>query len=256
MTDGKDLDRQAALVTGASSGIGRAIATTLATAGADVVLVARRAEELDVVASEIVSQGGRAATVVADLSDPEQVDTVVDRAVGVLGRLDVVVNAAGRADWASALETDQASFDAHLTLNTWVPLRLAQLAHPYLSESADGVVVMVGSVDAARPSSGAAAYGASKGAMSSLTVVLAKEWASDGIRVVQVDPGLVRTPMAAEVVGKVNSGERKINLVGRAGEPTEVAALVLYLVSPSGRFATGTSFRLDGGALAAGPFDL
>ena len=256
MTDRTDLDGQAALVTGASSGIGRAIAATLANAGADVVLVARRADELDIVAAEIVSRGGRGVPVVADLSDPEQVDTVVDRAVGALGQLDIVVNAAGRADWASALETDQASIAAHLPLNAWVPLRLAQLAHPYLSESADGVVVMVGSVDAARPSSGAAAYGASKGAMSSLTVVLAKEWASDGIRVVQVDPGLVRTPMAAEVVRKVNSGERKINLVKRAGEPAEVAALVLYLVSPSGRFATGTSFRLDGGALAVGPFDV
>jgi NAD(P)-dependent dehydrogenase (short-subunit alcohol dehydrogenase family) len=192
---------------------------------------------------------------VADLSDPAQLETVVDRSVAALGHVDILVNAAGQADWALALETDRASFEAHLTLNTWVPLRLAQLAYPHLAASEDGVVVMVGSVDAIRPSAGASAYGASKGALAALTVVLAKEWASKGIRVVQVDPGLVRTPMASKAVAAIDSGDRHANLVGRPGEPAEVAGLVRYLVSPKGRFATGTSFRLDGGALATGPFD-
>ena len=251
-----ELEGRSALVTGASSGIGQAIAEELAAQGAEVVLVARRANELISVVDEIVSNGGKAQFITADLSDSTQVETVIDRSVGLLGHLDILVNSAGKADWAPALDTDRKSFDSHLALNAWAPLRLAQLAHPHLSLSKDAVVVMVGSIDALRPSAGAAAYGSSKAAMSALTIVLAKEWADNGIRIVQVNPGLIRTPMAAKVIEEIENGKRSINLVGRVGEPSEVAALVRYLVSPSGRFTTGVSFQLDGGAIVSGPFDI
>jgi 3-oxoacyl-[acyl-carrier protein] reductase len=115
--------------------------------------------------------------------------------------------------------------------------------------------VLIGSVDAERPSPGAVAYGATKGALSAATVALSKELAPDGIRVAQVNPGLVDTPMVAGIKSDLGAAQHSINLVGRFGRPEEVAGLVHYLVAPVGRFATGSTWRLDGGALAMGPFD-
>ncbi len=250
-----DLEGRAACVTGASSGIGEAIARRLATAGAAVALVARRRHRLDELATTITAEGGRAVAVPADLSDPGDLDTVIDRAVEDLGALDVMVHAAGAVDHMPVAELDRHRFDHLVDVDLWAPLRLSQLARPHLARRR-GVVVTIGSVDADRPSAGATVYGAVKAGLAAAVVALAKEWADDGIRVVQVDPGLVRTPLAAATVADVEASGTPVNLVGRVGEPDEVAALVHLLVSPAGAFATATRFRLDGGALATGPFDV
>ncbi|MXW95709.1 MAG: SDR family oxidoreductase [Acidimicrobiaceae bacterium] len=236
-----------AVVTGASTGIGAAIAVRLADAGADVVAVSRsgRAPEAE----------GSIRPLVADLSDPGGVDGVIPAAVAELGGLDILVNNAGRADWLPLSDLDREHFDGLIGLNLWAPLRLCQLAHPHLAAGGDSAVVMIGSVDAVRPSAGGAVYGASKAGLAAMTVALAKEWRDDGIRVTQVDPGIVDTPMAAEIIHELDAAGAPVNIAGRAGEPGEIAALVHYLVAPAGRFANGASFRLDGGALALGPFD-
>lgn len=251
-----DLAGRAALVTGGSTGIGAATARVLAAAGAHVAIVARRPDRLADTVAAIEADGGRAVAITADLADEAQLDTVVDRAVAALGGLDIVVSNAGRAEHLPVAQLDRGRFDALVALDLWAPLRLAQLAHPHLAASDAGVLVTVGSIDATRPSAGAAVYGAAKAGLAAATVALAKEWGDDGIRVVQVDPGLIRTPMAAGAVADVEAAGARINLAGRVGEPHEVAALVLYLVSPAGRFADGATFRVDGGALALGPFDL
>ena len=194
--------------------------------------------------------------VVADLSDAAAVDTVIEAAVAELGGLDILVNNAGTAAWLPVVEMDRPHFDELVGLNMWAPLRLCQLAHPYLAASEDPAVVMIGSVDAVRPSAGGAVYGATKAALGAVTVALAKEWQTDGIRVTQVDPGIVDTPMAARLIGELTEAGASVNLAGRPGRPEEIAALVHYLVAPAGRFATGVSFRVDGGALALGPFDM
>ncbi|MXZ98412.1 MAG: SDR family oxidoreductase [Acidimicrobiaceae bacterium] len=248
MTDAAlDLTGRRAVVTGASSGIGAAIAVRLADAGADVVAVSRsgRAPEAE----------GSIRPLVADLSDPGGVDGVIPAAVAELGGLDILVNNAGRADWLPLSDLDREHFDGLIGLNLWAPLRLCQLAHPHLAAGGDSAVVMIGSVDAVRPSAGGAVYGASKAGLAAMTVALAKEWRDDGIRVTQVDPGIVDTPMAAEIIHELDAAGAPVNIAGRAGEPGEIAALVHYLVAPAGRFANGASFRLDGGALALGPFD-
>lgn len=234
-------------MTGASTGIGAAIAVRLADAGADVVAVSRsgRAPEAE----------GSIRPLVADLSDPGGVDGVIPAAVAELGGLDILVNNAGRADWLPLSDLDREHFDGLIGLNLWAPLRLCQLAHPHLAAGGDSAVVMIGSVDAVRPSAGGAVYGASKAGLAAMTVALAKEWRDDGIRVTQVDPGIVDTPMAAEIIHELDAAGAPVNIAGRAGEPGEIAALVHYLVAPAGRFANGASFRLDGGALALGPFD-
>ncbi len=242
-----DLTGRRAVVTGASTGIGAAIASRLAGAGAGVVAVSR--------SGRVPEAGGSVRPLAADLSDAEAVDGVIDGAVAELGGLDILVNNAGRGDWLPLGDMDRQYFDGLVGLNLWAPLRLCQLAHPHLAAGDDSAVVMIGSVDAVRPSAGAAVYGATKAGLAAVTVALAKEWA-DGIRVTQVDPGIVDTPMAADAIRELDAAGVSVNIAGRAGKPDEIAALVHYLVAPAGRFATGVSFRLDGGAVALGPFDM
>ena len=235
-------------MTGASAGIGAAIAARLAGAGASVVAVSR--------SGQVPEVEGSVHPLVADLSDTEAVDGVIDEAVSELGGLDILVNNAGRGDWLPLGEMNRQYFDGLVGLNLWAPLRLCQLAHRYLAAGDDSAVVMIGSVDAVRPSAGGAVYGATKAGLAAVTVALAKEWRADGIRVTQVDPGMVDTPMAAGVIAELTAAGVSVNIAGRAGQPDEIAALVHYLVAPAGRFATGVSFRLDGGAVALGPFDM
>ncbi len=246
-----DLTGRRALVTGGSAGIGAAIAVRLAGAGADVVAVSRSGGTPDAPGGV-----GSVRPLAADLSDSDRLDAVIPAAAAELGGLDILVNNAGRGDWARLEDLDRDYFNSLVGLNLWAPLRLCQLAHRYLAAAGDSAVVMIGSVDAVRPSAGGAVYGATKAGLAAATVALAKEWASDGIRVTQVDPGLVDTPMAAPVVAELAEADTSVNIAGRPGRPDEIAALVHYLVAPSGRFATGVSFRLDGGAVALGPFDL
>ena len=242
-----DLTGRRAVVTGASTGIGAAISVRLAGAGAAVVAVSR--------SGRVPGTEGSIRPLVADLSDPDGLDGVIPAVVAELGGLDILINNAGRADWLPLHDLDREHFDGLVGLNLWAPLRLCQMAHPHLAAGNDPAVVMIGSVDAVRPSAGAAVYGATKAGLGAVTVALAKEWRADGIRVTQVDPGLVDTPMAAEIIRELSAARASVNIANRAGKPDEVAALVHYLVAPAGRFANGASFRLDGGALALGPFD-
>ena len=240
-----DLSGKRALVTGAASGIGEAVASRLMQAGAAVVGVSRRG----------IAPSGVSACA-ADLSVESELDGVVDTAVARLGGLDIVVHNAGRGEWREAVDLDRAWFDDLVGLNLWAPLRICQLAHPHLARGDSSAVVMIGSIDASRPSAGAAVYGATKAGLAAATVALAKEWRPDGIRVNQIDPGLIDTPMAADAVDAVRSADAQINLVGRVGTPAEVASLVHHVVSPAGAFINGAHLRVDGGALAVGPFDL
>ena len=248
MTDsGFNLDEQRVLVTGASSGIGAAIASRLANAGATVVVVSR--------SGGVPDSKGTMYSLVADLSEPEETDTVIEKTVEILGGLDVLVNNVGRGDTIPFTDIDRDYFNAYIGLNLWAPLRLSQLAYEYLAESSDPSIVMIGSVDSERPSAGSVVYGATKGALSAATVALSKEWMAAGIRVNQVNPGLVDTQLTSEIVHSLEESGESINIVGRVGLPDEIAGLVHYLVAPVGRFANGASFRIDGGALALGPFD-
>lgn len=244
--EGFVLDGRRALVTGASTGIGAAIAARLARAGAHVIAVSRSGT-----APEQEGVDGLSF----DLADPAQVERVVGAAVEVLGGLDIVVNNAGAADHRRNVDIDRAHFDRLVDLNLWAPLRISQLAHPYLVESDDAAIVNIGSIDATRPSASGLVYGATKAALAATTKALAKDWMDDGIRVNQVDPGLIDTPLAAGSVAAVREADARINIVGRVGTPDEIAGLVHYLVAPVGRFANGASFLVDGGALALGPFD-
>ncbi|GIT54406.1 MAG: 3-ketoacyl-ACP reductase [Pseudomonadota bacterium] len=245
---GFDLTGCRAIVTGASPGIGAAVATRLAGAGATVVAVSR--------SGGVPSSSESINPLVADLSDSEQTDSLVQRAVAVLGGLDVLVNNAGRGDSLPMVDMNREYFDGYMETPT-CGHRYDSVRRPINTflQVQIPLVIMMGSVDAERPSPGSVVYGATKAALGAATVALSKEWMGEGIRVNQVNPGLIDTPLTSEIVDLLNTSEEHINIAGRAGLPDEVAGLVHYLVAPVGRFANGTSFRVDGGALALGPFD-
>jgi NAD(P)-dependent dehydrogenase (short-subunit alcohol dehydrogenase family) len=165
------------------------------------------------------------------------------------------VNNAGLGAFVDLPDVDRSHFDTMVGLNLWAPLRLCQRAHPHLAASSEAAVVMIGSIDAIRPSGGAAVYGATKAGLMGITVALAREWADDGIRINQINPGIIDTPMAADAIDGLSGSGVRYNIAGRPGTGDEIAAQAHYLVAPAGRFATGRSFEIDGGALSLGPFD-
>ena len=227
MTDtGFDLTGRRALVTGASAGIGAAIALRLAHAGAEVVAVSRSGRSPD------GEDHPRVRPLVADLTDPTELDDVIDAAVRALGGLDILVNNAGRGDWRPLAQLDRAYFDGLMGLNLWAPLRLCQLAHPYLAASDDGAVVMIGSVDAVRPSAGARSTAPARPAWRR------RRSLSEGVARrrhprYQGGPGIVATPLASEVVAELEASGFGVNIVRRAGTGDEIAGLVHYLVARS-----------------------
>ena len=251
-----DLTGLRAVVTGASAGIGASIATRLADAGATVVAVSRSGAvpSGEILEGHTLERHGQIHGLAADLADPVALDSVIPEAVGPLGGLDILVNNAGLADFVDLPDVDRAHFDQMVGLNLWAPLRLCQAAHGELAKSDDAAVVMIGSIDAIRPSGGAAVYGATKAGLMGITISLAREWMDDGIRINQVNPGLIDTPMAADAISGLAASGARYNIAGRPGTGDEVAAQVHYLVAPEGRFVTGRSFEIDGGALSLGPF--
>ena len=239
-----------AIVTGASRGIGAAVARRLHADGYRVALAARSADPLTELADEL---GGpdRALAVPTDLAVTDDLDRLVARTVEHFGRLDVLVNNAGVLPAATrsermGLDDWRAALDVNLTGPWW----LANLAHDAMAATAGGgVVVNVTSTAASYPSVGFAAYNASKAALTMLTRTLALEWARDHVRVVGVAPGKVDTAMVAPILEWAERQGVAVNPLGRVGRPEEVAALVSFLVSEDAAFITGSTTTIDGGEL-------
>jgi NAD(P)-dependent dehydrogenase (short-subunit alcohol dehydrogenase family) len=244
------LEGKVALVTGGSKGIGRAIALAFAEHGCDVAIAARGAEALERTRREIEERGRRALAVSVDLSQPRGVEQLQARVLQELGPVDVLVNNAGTGEAGGLATLSREHFDRVIDLNLWAPLQLAQLCYPRMKERGGGVVINIASNDGLRPEPGVGAYGATKAALINMTQQMAMEWAPDGIRVVCITPGLVRTELAAPLVAHYESQGMQINMLRRAAEPDEIAGLALFLASDAGRFATAETFVLDGGELS------
>ena len=247
------LDGQVALVTGASRGIGRAVALGLARAGADVVLAARKAPDLEVVADEVRALGRRALAVPAHLGRRPDIDRLFDTALDAFGRLDVLVNNAGTNPVFGPLaDMDEDVWDRIMTLNVKGYLLAAQRAARAMRPRGSGAIVNVASTAGVRASPGLGAYSVSKAAVIMLTRVLARELAPAGIRVNGVAPALIETRFS-EALWKnpeIVSGYLKSTPLGRTGQPDEVAGTVVYLCSEAASYVTGQTVVLDGGHLA------
>ena len=245
-----------ALVTGASSGLGRHFAATLARHGADVVLAARRTAELAALANELAATGRRAHVVAMDVRDAGSVDAAVAAAVTAAGRLDILVNNAGGAraflEGSSTIPDD--AWHASFALNLFAAIRLTNAVLPALRASEVAAIVNISSAAAAMPFGPFAHYGAAKAALEYYSRTLAMELAPNGIRVNAVSPGVTATP-GSEEFSKSTPGFspddwlRNIPL-GRLGATEDIAEVVALLVSDRGKFLTGANYRVDGGMTA------
>ena len=244
-----DLTGRTALVTGATAGIGRAVALQLAGRGADVVVHGRDPGRGAEVVSEIEQKGGRARFVAADLTDADQVAGLAADA----GEVDILVNNAGIYAFTSTPDTSAQSFDRHVAINTRAPFLLVGALAPGMVARGHGAIVNITSTAATSAAPVGAAYGASKAAVELLTRSWATEFGAAGVRVNGVSPGPVRTAGTEEMLGANVEVLGRANIRGRVGEPGEIADIVLFLVDDRSSYINGTVVVANGGELSALP---
>ena len=242
-----ELKGRVALVTGASRNIGRAIALDLADAGAAVVVNTRASREAaDAVVHEIETRGGQALLAIADVTDEAAVHSVVEAAVSRLGRLDIVVNNAAIRPERSFAEMSLADFREVMALIVEGAFICAHAALPHLRRSDGAAIVNIGGTTGHTGAAGRAHVVAGKAGLVGLTKALAHELSPEGITVNCVVPGLIATRERTGTVPGVHL--RSPPLVGRRGQPEDVAAMVRHLVGPAGRYITGQTIHVNGGA--------
>ena len=252
--DKLDMTGAAALVTGASRGLGRVSALALAEAGADLALGATREDLLEEVAGAVRAMGRRAVVCPLDVSDPASARGAVERAAAEMGRLDILVNAAGVCPRVPALGTSDEELQNTFAVNVYGSFYLCTAAAPHMQKpevqkTGGGRIVNFGSVAGLRARPGVPAYGAAKAAVHSLTQSLAADWAPLGIRVNAIVPGQFDTDMGATLTSDPEALAAYVKNVplGRIGSPGEMAALVVYLASAASSYVTGALITVDGG---------
>ena len=242
-----------AIVTGASRGLGRAMAVALAEAGADVALAARSAPDLDGTARLVAATGRRALAIVTDVTAYAEVEALVKRTVGELGGLHVVVNNSGIARVGPVAQMSTEDFRATLDVNLVGVFNGCRAAAAHLIGQNSGKIVNVASVLGQVGLPGYSAYAASKSGVMGFTRALAAEWARHSIQVNALAPGWFVTDMNAEAFGDPRVSERLLRDVParRTGRLEEIGPLVVYLASAASDFMTGQTLFLDGGHSAA-----
>ncbi len=247
-----EMENRVVIVTGASSGIGRATALRFASEGAAVALVARDVGALNEAAREVEAQGGTALVIAADVTEEAGIERVVRETVEQFGGIDVLVNAAGIIASGTVETTTLADWDDMMDVNVRGPFYLMQCAMPHLV-ARKGNVVNVSSVTGVRSFPGVLAYCVSKAAVDQLTHCAALEMAGQGVRVNAVNPGVTRTQlhrrggMDEEAYAAFLEHSTTTHPLGRVGRPEEVAELIYFLASPRAGWITGITVPIDGG---------
>jgi len=246
------LEHQAAIVTGASSGLGRIMAGALADAGCSVLVAARRAGELRSLAGELAGCDGRVVAEPCDVRERGHGERLVTRALEQFGRLDGVVLNAGTATIGPAEQEDVDAFGEVLAVNVTAQAELASAAaRTMITAGEGGWMIALSSILGRRAGTGGgvAAYTASKGAVEQLVRELARQWAPHGIRVNGLAPGFFPTAMNAPMVADAQRLEALLARIpmGRAGEPADLAGAALFLASPAAGYVTGHILAVDGG---------
>jgi NAD(P)-dependent dehydrogenase (short-subunit alcohol dehydrogenase family) len=248
-----DLTGKKALVTGASRGIGRAIALGLAAAGADVALASRDADRLEGVRAEVESAGGSAVVLPTDVSDADAVRGMVEQALERLGGVDVLVNNAGGSSFMGPF-TDMRfrGWEKVMRLNVESVVHATQALAPHLLERGSGSIINIASVAGLTGSPALAAYGASKAALVSLTKTLAIEWGSAGVRVNALCPGWTATDLNKDMWGNEQMSAALMARVplARWAKPEEMVGPAVFLASDASSYVTGQVLVADGGMTA------
>jgi NAD(P)-dependent dehydrogenase (short-subunit alcohol dehydrogenase family) len=239
----RELDGKTALVTGSTSGIGRATASALAQLGATVIITGRDAERGARVVKEIEDDGGSARFVAADLDDPGEIARLAREA----GDVDILVNNAGQSWFGPTAELDASTFDSLFSSNVRSAYLLTAAIAPAMAARGRGSIVNLDSMAGAVGLAGGAAYSASKASMSALTRAWAAEFSPAGVRVNAVAPGPVYSNGAsAERIEALGA----TTLLGRAAQPQEIADVIAFLATPRAQYVTGATIAVDGGRTA------
>ena len=243
------LSGRIALVTGASQGIGRACATKLASAGANVALAARSREKLEAVAKEIIAAGGKAEPFVLDVADEEQVKSVFKAVIAQLGKIDILVNNAGVTRDQLVMRMKRADWDAVLNTNLTSAYLCIQQAIGTMLKQRWGRIVNITSVFGQMGQAGQANYAASKAGLIGLTMAIAREVGSRNITCNAVAPGFIETAMTAVLSDELKQSALKSIPLGRLGSPDDVANSVAFLASEDASYITGHVLNVNGGML-------
>lgn len=242
-----------AFVTGASRGIGRAIAMLFASHGAHVIVSSRKVEGCEMVAGEIRTAGGKATALACHIGDVEQIAAAFLEIDARHGRIDILVNnAATNPYFGPAVTMEVAAFQKTVDVNIRGFFFASIEAGRRMIAQGKGAIVNVASVNAFRPMDGQAVYSMTKAAIVNMTQGLAREWGRQGVRVNALAPGLVETKFAAAVHSdpKQRAIAEGLTPLGRIAKPAEIAGAALYLVSDAASFTTGSCLTVDGGWLA------
>lgn len=249
-----ELTGRVAVVIGGTSGIGRAIAHGLAEAGADVVPTSRRMEQVEAAAVEIEERGRRSLRVTSDVSDRDSLQRALDLCLENFGKVDILVNSAGRTKRAPTLDFTEEDWDAILDTNLTGTLRACQVFGRHMIERGYGRIINIASLSSFVALFEVAAYSASKAAVASLTKSLAVEWAAQGVCVNAIAPGVFRTALNQKLLDETERGREFLlrTPMRRFGRVEELAGAAVFLASDAAGFVTGEVLVVDGGFLASG----
>jgi NAD(P)-dependent dehydrogenase (short-subunit alcohol dehydrogenase family) len=249
-----ELNGKVAVVVGGTSGIGRAIALGFAQAGADVIPTSRRAEQVEQTAREIEELGRRSLRVTSDVSEHASLERVLREAIGAFGKVDILVNSAGRTKRAPTIDFSEDDWNAIIDTNLTGTLRACQVFGRHMLENESGSIINIASLSTFVALKEVAAYSASKAAVGSLTKSLAVEWSSRGVRVNAIAPGVFRTALNQKLLDETERGREFLmrTPMRRFGNVEELAGAAIFLASDAASFVTGEILTVDGGFLASG----
>jgi NAD(P)-dependent dehydrogenase (short-subunit alcohol dehydrogenase family) len=254
MTTSIHLEGKAAVVIGGTSGIGRALALGLADAGADVATSSRRMEQVEETATAIEALGRRSLRVTSDVCDRRSLELLRDAALNAFGKVDILINCAGKTKRAPTLDFPESDWDGILETNLTGTLRGCQVFAPHMLERKYGRIVNIASLSSFVALYEVAAYSASKAAVASLTKSLAIEWAQHGVTVNAIAPGVFRTALNTNLLDSTDRGREFLmrTPMRRFGKVEELVGAAVFLASDAASFVTGEILVVDGGFLASG----